>query len=351
MMVDSSVLVRSDSELKKCQSVPYGLTFLAKRVAPNQYFANPQNHRGRGPDAGRRRLGPGRTRARGTGPRFRPQVAELVVRGHDDQPQTHTQHLSMLETVGRWSYVVGERRGRVPRSGGEIGIHRWSTSDPHPASLDAIQRRTLCHRRRQVTRACSTPSAGIRVRLPRPRSASARSRFVSSSRRAPRAQDRGCLRSVGPHSARPTSTPGTRGRIEPSGLFSEQRRRFFEIQSGGVRAELPCSYRKTPRRNEHGSRIPPTTAVYGPGHRNRRVCAPRTNGNGSRPSQHAGLRHALPRGAAGSRTVPRVPLVGASPGPGNMNIWKSAIGSPVYRQGMSQARGEPAGGSRGGCAA
>ena len=71
--------------------------------------------RPRGPDAGRRRLGPGRTRARGTGPRFRPQVAELVVRHHDDGPQTHTQHLSMLETVGRWSYVVRERRGRVPR--------------------------------------------------------------------------------------------------------------------------------------------------------------------------------------------------------------------------------------------
>ena len=132
-MVDSSILVRIDSELKKSQSVRYRLTFLAKRVAPNQYFSNPNFEgnprlevkppRPRGPDAGRRRLGPGRTRARGTGPRFRPQVAELVVRHHDDGPQTHTQHLSMLETVGRWSYVVGERRGRVPRSGGKIGIH------------------------------------------------------------------------------------------------------------------------------------------------------------------------------------------------------------------------------------
>ena len=118
---------------KSIHTALYGLAFLAKQVAPDQYFFNPHHEgkprlevkppRPRGPDAGRRRLGPGRTRARGTGPRFRPQVAELVVRHHDDGPQTHTQHLSMLETVGRWSYVVGERRGRVPRSGGEIGIH------------------------------------------------------------------------------------------------------------------------------------------------------------------------------------------------------------------------------------
>ena len=100
-----------------------------------------------------------RTRASGTGPRFRPQVAEMVVRHHDDGPQTHTQHLSMLETVGRWSYVVGERRGRVPRSGGEISIHRWLTSDPHPASLDARNRRALCHVCRRAAWACSAVSA------------------------------------------------------------------------------------------------------------------------------------------------------------------------------------------------
>ena len=43
----------------------------------------------------------------------------------------------------------------------------------------------------------------------------------------------------------------------------------------------------------------------------------------------------------GSRWSARVP------GPRNTKIRKSAIGSPVYRHGMSRARGEPAGGSRG----
>ena len=188
----------------------YGLAFLAKRVAPNQYFSNPHHEknsrlevkppRPRGPDAGRRRLGPGRTRARGTGPRFRPQVAELVVRHHDDRPQTHTQHLSMLYNVGRCVTIVGGRHGRAQR--------------------------------RRRASACDFP-----VLDPRPPGpASSR---VAGGRRVPRTEAVCAPRVLTPRDPRARPEPAAASSLPASSR--EQRRRFFEFPSGGVRAELPCS--------------------------------------------------------------------------------------------------------------
>ena len=184
------VLVRRDSFCQKRQSVPIGFSSTPSRFEPKLSYPpslSPPPNRG----AGAATAAPPRPPTRSGG------VSDRAGHGHAARGRD-----SNHKWLNWWSAIT------------------MIFQDPHPASLDAIQRRTLCHHRRRATRACSTPSAGIRVRLPRPRSASARSRFVSSRRRAPRAQDRGCLRSAGPHSARPTRTPGTRGRIEPSGLFS-----------------------------------------------------------------------------------------------------------------------------------
>ena len=186
----------------------------------------------------------------------------------------------MLSNVGRCVTIVGGRHGRAQR--------------------------------RRRASACDFP-----VLDPRPPGpASSR---VAGGRRVPRTEAVCAPRVLTPRD--PCARP------EPSAACSRpasargQRRRFFMVPPVGARAARPGWARQAPRGNERGSRIAPTPAAYGPGHRNRRVCAPRTDGNGSGPSQHAGLRHAAPRGAAGSRTVPRVPLVGARPGPrGHENL-------------------------------
>ena len=123
----------------------------------------------------------------------------------------------------------------------------------HPASLGARFRSAFVVRCRGMILACSPLSGSIRVRHSRHRSDSARS----------------CV--------------DLRGRGAP--------------------------------RNGHGSRIPSTTTICGPVHRNRRVCVPRTVENGLGPSVFVVLRHAAPRASAESRMAPQVPQNGVRPRP------------------------------------
>ena len=118
----------------------------------------------------------------------------------DDRPRTHTQHLSMLYNVGRCVTIVGGRHGRAQ------------------------------HRRRAS--ACDFP-----VLDPRPPGpASSR---VAEGRRVPRTKAVCAPRVLTPRDPRARPEPAAASSLLASSR--EQRRRFFEFPSGGVRAELPCS--------------------------------------------------------------------------------------------------------------
>ena len=118
----------------------------------------------------------------------------------DDRPRTHTQHLSMLYNVGRCVTIVGGRHGRAQ------------------------------HRRRAS--ACDFP-----VLDPRPPGpASSR---VAGGRRVPRTEAVCAPRVRTPRDPRARPEPAAASSLPASSR--QQRRRFFESPSGGVRAELPCS--------------------------------------------------------------------------------------------------------------
>ena len=225
----------------------------------------------------------------------------------DGRPPTHTQHLSMLYNVGRCVTVVGKSHGRVQRRR-RASACDFPVLDPRPPG--PASSRVAGGRRVPRTEAVCAPWV-LTPRDPQARPApAAASSLPASSRSSVAASSR---------SSREGSVPSSPARIgrPPAGMStavgSRPRRR-----STGRDIETGASARRVP-------------TGMGPDRPNTPDCGTPCRG-----------------GAAGSRTVPRVPLVGASPGPGNMDIWKSAIGSPVYRQGMSRARGEPAGGSRGG---
>ena len=230
-------------------------------------------------------------------------VGHTRARGESDP---HTQHLSMLETVGRWSYVVRERRGRVPRY-------------PRATSPSSIRVRQVPLRLESLESAACT---GLRL-----------SALRGSSLRETQAHAR---RNPRPHRA-------FRPLLGGSVAASSSSRREGSVPSSPARSGRPPAGMSTavgsrPRRRftgrdiETGASARRVPTGMGPGRPDTPDCGtPRRGGR-------RGVERPL-----GSRWSARVP------GPRNTKIRKSAIGSPAYRHGMSRARGQPAGGPRGRC--
>ena len=223
----------------------------------------------------------------------------------DDRPRTHTQHLSMLHNVGRCVTIIGGRHGRAQR-------RRRASACDFPSSSSIRVRQVPLRLECSQGAACPGPrlsASSLRethahARNPRPHRAFrpllGRSVAASSSSRR-----EGSVPSSPARSGRPPAGMST-------AVGSRPRRRFTgrDIETGASARRVPTG--------------------MGPGRPDTPDCGtPRRGGR-------RGVERSL-----GSRWSARVP------GPGNMKNLKSAIGSPAYRQGMSWARGEPAGGSRG----
>ena len=158
-----------------------------------------------------------------------------------NSPTNHGRPHPSAARRGRWSYVVGERRGRVPRSGAKSALtdDRPRTHTQHLSMLYNVGRCVTIvggrhgraqHRRRAS--ACDFP-----VLDPRPPGpASSR---VAEGRRVPRTKAVCAPWVLTPRDPRARPEPAAASSLLASSR--EQRRRFFEFPSGGVRAELSCS--------------------------------------------------------------------------------------------------------------